>query len=290
MRLTSENDLVSRPPPQFLGLHPVRWTGIVLVASVLLIWDGYERTPTPPAQGASLNGSATPFDKATFRVGTFNIQGGVGMDQKLDLNRTADCMRGCDLIGLQEVHGRSWTDSRDQARILGEDLALPWLYAPSERRWWHDSFGNAVISSLPVKSWERLPISGPLSTNNRSLLVLHFRLGNHQAATTLLHVLVVHLPTTNDRPAQCAIVSALFFSLEKPAILLGDLNAKPGDPWIENLRNQPDIVDAVGEYAEKDEPKHVDWIFARGLQCVGGGSLDRQASDHPFYWADFKVP
>jgi endonuclease/exonuclease/phosphatase family metal-dependent hydrolase len=284
MRLTTEND----PPVRqrlFLGLHPVRWTGIALIAGVLTIWDGYRRTPTPPAQGTSLNGASTPLAKSTFRVGTFNIDGGVGTDEKLDLNRTADSMRGCDLIGLQEVHGRTWTDSRDQAQILGEQMKLPWLYAPSETRWWHNSFGNAVISSLPAQSWERFPVSGPVSTNNRALLILHFHLGDK-----ILHVLVVHLPTTNDRPDQCAMVSALFYAFEKPAILLGDLNTRPGDPWIEKLRNHADVVDAVGEYAEKEVPNHVDWIFARGLQCVGGGTTDHHGSDHPFYWADFQVP
>jgi endonuclease/exonuclease/phosphatase family metal-dependent hydrolase len=284
MRLTSEND-PPLPRREILGLHSARWVGIILVASTLLLWDGYHRVPTPPAQGESFNGSATPTTRPTFRVGTFNIQGGVGMDDKLDLNRTADCMKGCDLIGLQEVHGRTWTDSRDQAQILGEDLGLPWLYAPAETRWWHNSFGNAAISNLPIQSWERFPISGPESTNNRALLVLHFHLGNQ-----MLHVLVVHLPTTYDRPSQCEMVSSLFFSLEQPAILLGDLNARPGDPWIEKVRNHADVVDAVGMYGEKDQPHHIDWIFARGLQCIGGGSMDHQASDHPFYWADFQVP
>ncbi len=284
MRLTTETD---RPPapPQFLGLHPVRWAGILILLIVLVSWDGYRRAPTPPAAGAPLNGSPTPLKTNHFRVGTFNIDGGVGTDDKLDLSRIADCMKGCDLLGLQEVHGRTWTDRRDQAQILGEDMSLPWLFAPSETRWWHPSFGNAVISSLPVDSWQRFPVSGPASTNNRALLILHFRLPDR-----LLNVLVVHLPTTNDRPAQCAIVSALFFSFEKPAILLGDLNAKPGDPWIENIRNHSDVVDAVGEYAEKDQPSHVDWIFARGLICTGGGAIDHHASDHPFYWADLQEP
>jgi endonuclease/exonuclease/phosphatase family metal-dependent hydrolase len=287
MRLITENDLPTANH-QFLGLHPVRWAGIVLMASVLVVWDGYRRAPTPPAEGSSLNGIAShpaATRATTFRVGTFNIDGGVGTDEKFDLKRIADCMAGCDLVGLQEAHGRSWTDSRDQAQVLGEDMSLPWLYAPSETQWWHNSFGNAAISNLPLQSWERFPISGPASTNNRALLILHFHLGDK-----ILHVLVVHLPTTNDRPAQCAIVSSLFYSFEKPAILLGDLNTRPGDPWIEKVRNHADVVDAVGEYAEKQVPNHVDWIFARGLVCVGGGTIDHHASDHPFYWADFKVP
>jgi endonuclease/exonuclease/phosphatase family metal-dependent hydrolase len=285
MRLTTETDYPA-PRRYFLGLHLVRWIGLALIAMVLIVWDGYRREPTLAAAGSSLNGSANEFKNPTFRVGTFNIDGGVGdPDQKLDLNRTADCMRGCDLIGLQEVHGRTWTDSRDQAQILGEDMKLPWLYAPAETQWWHNSFGNAVIADLPVESWQRFPVSGPASTNNRAILIVHFRLGKQ-----ILHVLVVHLPTTNDRPAQCAMVQALFYSFEKPAMLIGDLNARAGDPWIERRRTHADMVDAVGEFAEKQVPDHVDWIFARGLQCVGGGTVDRHASDHPFYWADFQVP
>jgi endonuclease/exonuclease/phosphatase family metal-dependent hydrolase len=282
MRLTTDPDVVP-PPKQFLGLHPIRWIGIGLLLAVLVLWDGYRRVPTLAAQGDSLNGTSFPFDKPVLRVGTFNIDGGVGTDDRFDLHRIADCMRGCDLLGLQEVHGGSWFDKGDQARALGEDLKLPWLYAPAETRWWRPSFGNAVIADLPVVSWERFPVSGLASSNNRALLITHFRWGNQP-----LHALIVHLPTTYDRPAQCAMVESLFFAFEKPALLIGDLNTRPGDPWIEKLRHHEGVADAVGTYAEKQMPNHVDWIFARGLACVGGGMIDQHASDHPFYWGDFR--
>jgi endonuclease/exonuclease/phosphatase family metal-dependent hydrolase len=135
---------------------------------------------------------------------------------------------------LQEVHGRTLTESHDQAQLLGEKLGMPWLYAPSERQWWHDAFGNGLITSLPVASWQRFPLSGTAATNNRSLLLVHMPLGGR-----MVHVLITHLPTTNDRESELRAVSALFFSLAEPALLIGDLNTRPGNPQDPPRRLDP---------------------------------------------------
>jgi endonuclease/exonuclease/phosphatase family metal-dependent hydrolase len=264
----------------------MRAVGLLVVALLLVLLDGYRRVPTNAAAGDGLaeatrssNGSAE-----NFRVGTFNIDGGVGTDGKLDLTRIAQDMKECDVVGLQEVHGRTLLEPRDQACILGDQLHLPFLFAPAERQWWHDSFGNGVVSKLACGQWERLPITGDAASNHRCLLRVDVHLNSSE-----LRVLIVHLPTTNDRASQCAIVQSMFMDLAEPVLLLGDLNCKPGDAWIEKLRHMPGVVDGVGKFSESAHPQHVDWILSRGLNCIAGGAVDHGSSDHPFFWNEFSI-
>ncbi len=63
-----------------------------------------------------------------------------------------------DLCGLAEVRGRLLSGSHDEAAELGVILDMGWLFAPAERRFWHDSFGNGIVSRLPLTYWARLPM------------------------------------------------------------------------------------------------------------------------------------
>src|ERR1700733_13361623 len=142
-----------------------RRRGAFLAIAALLIlglfYVGNRRVPTGGASGAQFSQPwpAGLLEPQTLRVATYNIDGGVGIDGRYDLHRIADAIRGYDLIGLNEVHGSLFGPPQNQAEELGTELGLPWLYAPAERRWFHDSFGNAVISMVPVPRWLRLPLA-----------------------------------------------------------------------------------------------------------------------------------
>src|SRR5437868_2080422 len=155
------------------------YVAFALCVALLVVWDGILKRPTGPAQGESFHlvgSSPTSAPTRKFRVASFNIAGGKGRDGKQDLSRTASAMRGCDLLGIQEAHGASFIEQKDQTQILAEVLKMPWLYAPTERRWWHDSFGNAVITTLPVRYWARIPISTATATSNRNAVLTRVEL------------------------------------------------------------------------------------------------------------------
>jgi endonuclease/exonuclease/phosphatase family metal-dependent hydrolase len=256
--------------------------GVVLGA---IFVDGYRRTPTGPAVGLGLRGSpaaiaAAPVEGQTLRVGIYNIQGGVGLDGRRDLPRIAGVIRGCDLVGLNEVHGRSMAEPRDQAHILGDELATGWLFAPTERRWWRDDFGNGMLCDRPVSSWQRMPIAGRQSRSNRNVILARVAFGGK-----MVHVLVTHLDRHEDHEAELLAVTELFLSLAEPAILMGDLNDTAKNPVIMRLTQTAEIVDAI---ARVPNVRHTDsdWIFLRGLQCRQAGMHDKGPSDHPFFWAD----
>jgi hypothetical protein len=110
-----------------------------VIAALIVAFLGYgeRRLPTGHATGHALYGrtQAVPADTTTIRFATFNIRGGKGQDGVRSLDRIASCLKGFDVIGLNEVHGPIHLFSdRDQAKVLGETMDLAWLFAPTERR------------------------------------------------------------------------------------------------------------------------------------------------------------
>jgi endonuclease/exonuclease/phosphatase family metal-dependent hydrolase len=259
---------------------------LVILAWILL--QGNQRPPTAPAEGDSFNGPPPTSQPAggVLRVAELNIAGGVGgADNKLDLDRTADAIRGFDLVGLEEIHGGGFLQSEDQAQILGEKLKLPWLFAPVERRWWRDAFGNGAITSLPILHWQRFPLSGDSATSNRNFILLR---AQYQGQP--LNVLITHLSRDSDRPHELKTVISLFESLQEPAILMGDLNSVPTDPQMLELHKAPGVADAIGDEMGDKIGGNIDWIFTRGLRVVRAGTSDNGASDHYLAWAELRLP
>ena len=262
---------------------------LVLVAGYFT-WRLSEKEPTPAAAGTSFNDAggipATQPIDGLLRVAAYNIDGGVGLkDGRLDLVRTADALRPYNLIGLEEVHGPSHPFGDSQAQILATILKLPWVFAPVERRWGSDAFGNAAMTQLPVTHWQRFPLAEAAADSNRNVLMLNLIYDGKP-----LNVIITHLERHDDHEPELLSVIELFKSLQEPAILMGDLNAPVADPLIKQIRSTSGIVDATGMALSDQHHDTVDWIFARGLQIVASGFTDNGASDHPLAWATFHLP
>jgi endonuclease/exonuclease/phosphatase family metal-dependent hydrolase len=264
---------------------------LVLVIAFFIVQEN-GKIPDGAAGGDAFNGPA-PASRPSgnlLTVSTFNMNGGVGgTDNILNLDRTADALRAhpSDLIGLQEVHGARYIFGEDEAQILGEKLSLPWLFAPVEKQWWHDSFGDGALTSLPITHWQRFPLANPGGDSNRELLILTLQFNGQP-----LHVMITHLERRDEaeRATELKTVIDLFESFQEPVILMGDLNANTSDPQIQALRKLPGLADPVGAAADAKNFPTIDWIFARGLKGVDGGFTDNGASDHPVAWATFAAP
>ncbi|HSZ55684.1 MAG TPA: endonuclease/exonuclease/phosphatase family protein [Tepidisphaeraceae bacterium] len=247
--------------------------------------EGNIRWPLGAAGGESLNGPPAPGKTGNrIRLGTFNIHGGRDPNDRPDLPQVVHCVAGCDLLALNEIHGGSLFSRTDQAELIARALGQPWLFAATERRWWRDDFGNAIVTSLPVRHWQRFPISPAGARSNRNLL-----LSRIDFAGASINVLMTHLGRQGDNALELRTVIELFKSLSEPAILMGDLNKPPDDPQIKALIEDPAIVDAVGRSPQAGKG-HIDYILLRGMRYVDSGMIDDGTSDHPFYWADVEVP
>ena len=216
----------------------------------------------------------------TLRLATFNIDGGHGTDDRLDLARTARSLQRIDVVAMEEVHASS--DADNQALTLGGLLHLPYLFVPAERRWGHDSFGNAFFADLPVSRWTRVVLPSDVMHAKRNYLS-----AEAQWLGRPLRVIATHVDFKGEGDAQLAEVIAAFLALPPPAVLLGDLNHPKADPQIQRLLATPGVEECYSRMPQLD-PVHgrVDWIFVRGLHTVDAGSVDLKASDHPAYWAE----
>jgi endonuclease/exonuclease/phosphatase family metal-dependent hydrolase len=256
---------------------------IAILATLCIAIDGEIRTSTGPTSGQGCSGSlpSLPAGKDVFRIGTFNMHSGVGEDDVYNLNRTIESIRDTDFCALNEVRGRFSGEPRNQAQELALATNHAWLYLPSERRFWHDDFGNGLITRLPIREWVRMPLpTYPSHGGLRNATILRVEFGNRR-----VQILLTHIDRSKDQANQIRMVARLFDSLAEPAMLLGDLNATSDNPDVRNLLSLPGVHDCITE--GKGQPRNrIDWILARGMKTVAGGQIANGASDHPMYWVD----
>ena len=264
----------------------ITWPAALLLAGLTCFTSGgCGPTAAGPAEGATLRGTP-PGDAhgaGTLRVAAFNIHGGKGRDGRRDLGRTAVLLRDFDLVGLNEVHG----GDPDQAERLGRATDMAWLFAPVERVGGRDDFGNALLSRLPVRHWQRLPISRTGAGSNRNVLLVRVPFGGRT-----VNVLITHLARRPaERPGQLRAVAELFLALEEPAVLMGDLNTRRGDERLERLLKEEGVVDALdrggGDRGMREAP--IDRSLTRGLRVVSSGRRNEGVSDHPLVWAELEL-
>jgi endonuclease/exonuclease/phosphatase family metal-dependent hydrolase len=272
----NEKTQVEPSPPR----RPLRAVALLLIgavagaAAVLLGYELPERS-AGPAHGGGLHGEPTAGASVDgrIRIATFNIHGGRGRDDKLDLDRTAALLGELDIIGLQEVHGAGLPERshEHQATELARKLDMPYLFAPTEKQLGRPSFGNALLCRLPVTSWLRIPLASSPDRGKRNALLATIDLNGRP-----LRLIVTHVDLRTDHVGQLGAVIALFRALQPPVILMGDLNAQITSKQMQELINQPD-VDWVNADAQG---KSRDWIIGRGLRFIEHESLDNGASDH----------
>lgn len=181
-------------------------------------------------------------DRRNFRVMSFNMAHGQGMDGRVDLERTAKVIKqsNADIICLQEVdqHFSDRSDFMDQAAVLGGWLDMDYSYGanliePPARPGMPDrKYGNALLSRFPVKFTENHPLILPSTLQEdpepRGVLETILDLGG-----TYVSVLNTHL-SLGERELEANIRQLLqqaetsMFS----TIIAGDFNMKPTHPEL----------------------------------------------------------
>jgi len=107
-----------------------------------------------------------------LRVMTYNIHVGVGMDQKLDLERIADVINHerPDLVGLQEVdRGVRRTQGVDEIGELSKLTRMNYAFAHN-LDYQGGEYGVAVLSRFPIKNIDHRKFENRRESERRGML------------------------------------------------------------------------------------------------------------------------
>jgi endonuclease/exonuclease/phosphatase family metal-dependent hydrolase len=169
-------------------------------------------------------------------VASYNIHRGVGLDRRRDLDRIAGVIREVDpdAVGLQEVVCGTGADHADQAAYLARTLRMR-LVMGETRAFGDGTYGNAVLTRLPVLGFERFDLSHPAREPRGCLRV---DLAVNGGA---VHLFNCHFGLAfRERRHQVHLLSGLIRSarLEGPRIVMGDFNEWHRGPVTRGFRRE----------------------------------------------------
>jgi endonuclease/exonuclease/phosphatase family metal-dependent hydrolase len=188
---------------------------LVLVATTLL--------------SSCASGDRRPAPDRAFRVMTYNIHHGEGLDGKVDLERIVNLIKreGADIVALQEVdQGTERTGRRDfpaeLARLSGMSCVFSNNYDFQGGR-----YGNAVLTRFPVKQTLNTHFNMLRPGEQRGILQLVLDVHGRELVFMATHI--DFRSDDSERLANAAEVGELLKNYAgKPVILCGDFNDVPG--------------------------------------------------------------
>jgi endonuclease/exonuclease/phosphatase family metal-dependent hydrolase len=226
-----------------------------------------------------------------MRLLTYNIRGGLGMDDRRDVGRIAAVIQEAraDVVGIQEVHQRlPQSGMADQPRALARATGMSCLFGPALSLGL-GKYGNAVLASMPARrrAIQRLPGEG----EPRAALEVELAMEGRPLTLICTHFGL----STAAREQQAAVLAAAVRSARAPVALVGDLNAGPDAPEVQALLNAGlrHAAPPVEPTFPADEPRHrIDYVLiAPELACAACHVIASTASDHlpivaEIGWAD----
>jgi endonuclease/exonuclease/phosphatase family metal-dependent hydrolase len=251
---------------------------------------GATPAPVPP-------GHAAPAAPSTFRVMTYNIHHGEGVDGRLDIERVAALIRDerADLVALQEVDkGVERTSRRDLPAELASLTGMTCLFR-NNHAFQGGEYGNAILSRFPVKRWTNTLLRMLRPGEQRGVLQAVVDVGGRDLLFLATHI--DYRPDDAERVAnveQFREVLAEYGNM--PALFGGDFNDTPGSRAYAAMAELFDDVwvkagDGVGFTIPSREPnKRIDFLWLRhgaSLRPIRAWVPRSEASDHLPVVAEF---
>ncbi|HOW90477.1 MAG TPA: endonuclease/exonuclease/phosphatase family protein [Elusimicrobiales bacterium] len=223
-----------------------------------------------------------------FRMMTYNIHHGEGLDRKVDLERIAALIKRekADIVALQEVDkGVPRTDYRDLTAELSALTGMTGVFS-NNYNFQGGEYGNAMLTRFPVKRWTNLHYVMIRPGEQRGLLQLVLDAGGRE-----LVVMNTHIDYRTDDEERMLNVGEIHRVAAQygdvPMLISGDFNDLPGSRVHKKLA---EVFDDVWETAGSGEgvtfpgDKHrIDYVWrARNaaLSAIKAWTVQSDASDH----------
>lgn len=222
------------------------------------------------------------------RVMSYNVHQGFDVDGRYAIERMAEVIEAesPDIIALQEV-SRGWVvnGSVDMLVWLSQRLGMDYVWGPAADSVW----GNALLSRFPIIAFANHPMPNNDAIRlDRGFLTAQVDLGGGE----VLDVVSTHFHAGSADsairvPQAMAVLEVV--DPERTIVLIGDLNAPPGDPEMLLLEraglNDAFVVSGAsgdGFTYRADRPRRrIDYVWlSPDLQARAFSTHDSRASDH----------
>jgi endonuclease/exonuclease/phosphatase family metal-dependent hydrolase len=172
----------------------------------------------------------------TFRVMTYNIHHGEGLDKKVDLKRIADLIsqEKADIVALQEVDRN--TERTGKRDFPAEFAQLTGMSCVFSNNWpvLGGEYGTAILTRFPITKREHSLLTMVGSTEQRGLLQAHIKIGDREVVVMNTHI--DHRRGDEERLESVKQFDGVIQKkAELPIIFCGDFNDLPGSRTYERM-------------------------------------------------------
>ena len=227
--------------------------------------------------------------KKTFRVMTYNIHVGVGMDKKLDLQRIADVINQerPDLVGLQEVdRGVRRTEGKDEIAELAKMTRMDYAFGHN-LDYQEGQYGVAILSRFLIQKIDHRKYENRREAERRGMIRVEVDIGGRPVNFTTTHLDHQH---ADARLFETEQMLSFLEGVTNASIVVGDFNDEPAgsayklmltkyaDAWILSRAN----ADGLSYPADRPS-KRIDYIFCRtsdNVRAKKAWVVKTLASDH----------
>jgi endonuclease/exonuclease/phosphatase family metal-dependent hydrolase len=234
-------------------------------------------------------GNGAPASTKTFRLMTYNIHVGIGMDQKVDLQRIADVIneQHPDLVGLQEVdRGVRRTQGIDEIAELAQMTKMNFAFAHN-LDFEGGQYGVAILSRSSIDLIDHRKFENRREAERRGMLRVEVEIAGRK-----LNFVTTHLDYqyTDGRLFETEQLFSNLADVKGPILVVGDFNdestggayklmtTKFQDAWLDS---KPKTLGF--SYPSDKLAKRIDYIFYRpsdGIRVKKAWTVQSLASDH----------
>ena len=181
----------------------------------------------------------TALHAQSIRILSYNIHHGnpPGHPDRIDLPRIAEVIKtaDADVVGIQEVDVRvSRSQMVDQAKELAELTGMQYFFSKGIDLE-EGEYGTLILTKHKIVDKKRYDLPMVVKSENRSLAVVDIALPGGKVVSFAN----THLDLKEEnKVAQANFIKELGAQIDKPLILVGDLNAKPDAEAIQILEEQ----------------------------------------------------